>query len=94
MRRAQDRLSYQPFYADNRDIAERLLIKARSKNWKDQKVQILVPTDNKDALELVSKYFKIDEDASSGNTWLGNQEPYEIDVQKIFSILSYNTSIC
>merc|ERR1712227_621192 len=84
VRKVNEGLSYQPFYANNSKVAERLLIKARSKNWRDEQVQFFVPEENENGLELIEKYYSIK--SKSGNTWLSLGKKFEVQSKKIVSI--------
>lgn len=92
VRRVPNGLSFQPFYADNAETAERLIIKCRSKNWKNETVQFFVPDGNDECREILKNYYKIIHEYP--NTWLGNKSTFSVDEKKMFSILDFCCSVC
>ena len=82
VRRVPNGLSFQPFYADNAETAERLIIKCRSKNWKNETVQFFVPDGNDECREILKNYYKIIHEYP--NTWLGNKSTFSVDEKNVF----------
>ena len=92
MRRAPTGISFQPFYAEDEETAEALLKQVLSM-CAATNFQFYLPSGNAVALALVKKYFNIFE-YRPGNTWLGNKAKFEIDVNRVYSILDYCFAIC
>jgi len=85
-------MSLQPFYAEDEETAEALLQKVLLK-CDAANFQFYVPSGNEVALALIKKYFNIFE-YRPGNTWLGNKAKFEIEFNRVYSILDYCFAIC
>ena len=92
VRDIEEGLACQPFYADTKDTAEQLLLKILENDSKS-KIQFSVPIKNENIFSLLTEYFQPNY-RTSGNTSLTKGILYKLDLDKIFSMLDYSTSIC
>ena len=106
-------LSLQPFYAENSEIAERLLlrviqlsggVKIQARDPRNEKfvralavcgslIQASAPVLNSNFFKLIDQYFQPDY-FKDGNTNLTMGNEYSLDLEKIYGMLDYTTSIC
>ena len=85
-------LSLQPFYADNAEIAEKLLLRVIQLSG-GVKIQASAPVLNSNFFNLIDQYFQPDY-FKDGNTNLTMGNEYSLDLEKIYGMLDYTTSIC
>ena len=85
-------LSLQPFYADSSEIAERLLLRVIQLSG-GVKIQASAPVLNSNFFKLIDQYFEPDY-FKDGNTNLTMGNEYKLDLEKIYGMLDYTTSIC
>jgi len=95
MKKIKTGWSLQPFYADNLEIADKLLVAALCSNWKIETSDMIIsiPANNAEGLELIENYFYILEEKEYKWRMRNSDENISLKSNLIFSLLDINTTI-